>query len=550
LRPVHGEPSVAELATPAVVLAPPREHAGWRATAAVAAPALALAVVLLAAWLIVDPHTPDLAAQVYRAGLFRQLGFAVWDGNWYAGHHLPGYSLLFPALATWIGLRTVGVLCVLASTTLFAALVADEYGIAARWGAVAFALAAVGDVWLWRLAFALGVAIALGAALALQRGHAVPAAVLAALAAAASPVAGLLLGLAALTVTLSERSLRALLVLALPAAVVVLPLAMLFPEGGYEPFPIISFAVTVGVVACFVVALPRGERLLRLGAAVYLAACVLCLLVHSPVGSNIERYGVLLGAPLLVCALARDGARTRRLPLAGGLALAALGTWVLWGPVRETAAVAGTPGASASYYRPVERFLAARGPVRVEVPLTRSHWEAAMLAPHVALARGWEKQLDSRYDGLLLRKHLSASSYRDWLDREAISYVALPDLAPDPSSAVEDRLIRAGLPYLHEVLRTPHWRVFSVEGAEPLATGPGRLTELGHDTFALDALRAGPFLVREHFSRYWTVLAGDACVGRGAEGFTEVRARAPGRIVIGARFSLGRALGSASECRR
>src|SRR6185312_13058115 len=170
LRPVHGEPSVAELATPAVVLAPPREHAGWRATAAVAAPALALAVVLLAAWLIVDPHTPDLAAQVYRAGLFRQLGFAVWDGNWYAGHHLPGYSLLFPALATWIGLRTVGVLCVLASTTLFAALVAD------------------GDVWLGRLAFALGVAIAFGAALALQRGHAVPAAVLAALAAAASPV--------------------------------------------------------------------------------------------------------------------------------------------------------------------------------------------------------------------------------------------------------------------------------------------------------------------------------------------------------------------------
>ena len=173
-----------------------------------------------------------------------------------------------------------------------------------------------------------------------------------------------------------------------------------------------------------------------------------------------------------------------------------------------------------------------------------------MLAPHVALARGWEKQLDSRYDGLLLRKRLSASAYREWLDREAISYVALPDLAPDPSSAVEDRLIRSGLPYLHEVLRTPHWRVFAVAGAAPLATGPGRLTELGHDTFALDALDAGPFLVREHFSRYWTVLAGDACVGRGPEGFTEVRARAPGRIVLGARFSLGRALGSAAECRR
>ena len=73
--------------------------------------------------------------------------------------------------------------------------------------------------------------------------------------------------------------------------------------------------------------------------------------------------------------------------------------WVAWGPVRETLAVAGNESTSASYYAPVERFLAgvrrARGAVRVEVPLTRSHWEAALLAPTVSLARGWEKQLDT-----------------------------------------------------------------------------------------------------------------------------------------------------------
>ncbi len=40
--------------------------------------------------------------------------------------------------------------------------------------------------------------------------------------------------------------------------------------------------------------------------------------------------------------------------------------------------------------------------MRVEVPLTRSHWEAALLAPRVSLARGWEKQLDSRFDRVLL----------------------------------------------------------------------------------------------------------------------------------------------------
>ncbi len=334
-------PATAELAAvTAGVAAPARRERTerWSEQMAVLAPALAVAGVLVLVWLIAYPHTPDLAAQVYRVGLFRQLGFAVWDGNWYAGHHLPGYSLLFPALGTAIGLRAAGALCVLASTALFASLVAGEYGRAARWGAAAFAVAAVGDVWLGRLAFALGVAIALGAALALRRGHPLAAGVLAVLAAAASPVAGLLLGLAAATVAIVQRSPRALLALAVPAAAVVLPLAMLFPEGGYEPFPFLSFAVTVAVIAAFAAALPAEERLLRAGAGVYLAACVLCLLVHSPVGSNIERYGVLLGAPLLLCALLRDrpGEGRAGIGLAGALALAAIGTWVLWGPVRET----------------------------------------------------------------------------------------------------------------------------------------------------------------------------------------------------------------------
>jgi hypothetical protein len=51
-------------------------------------------------WLLVDPRTPDLAGQVYRANLFGEAGWIVWDGRWYAGHEIPGYSLLFPPLAS------------------------------------------------------------------------------------------------------------------------------------------------------------------------------------------------------------------------------------------------------------------------------------------------------------------------------------------------------------------------------------------------------------------------------------------------------------------
>ena len=82
-----------------------------------------------------------------------------------------------------------------------------------------------------------------------------------------------------------------------------------------------------------------------------------------------------------------------RLTPAAVAALCAIAVWVGWGPVRETLAVAGSEATSAAYYAPVERFLARveaapASPVRVEVPLTRSHWEAALLAPNgVAGAR-------------------------------------------------------------------------------------------------------------------------------------------------------------------
>jgi len=151
-------------------------------------------------------------------------------------------------------------------------------------------VAALGDVWIGRLTFALGVSLALAAGLAAMRGRWLWAGLLAAVCAAASPVAGALLGLAALSAALARRSPRALLTLAGPAAAVVLALAALFPEGGYEPYPIRSFAATMVVVLAFLSALPRAARLLRIGAWVYLLACVACLAVHSPIGSNVERY--------------------------------------------------------------------------------------------------------------------------------------------------------------------------------------------------------------------------------------------------------------------
>jgi hypothetical protein len=523
------------------------------------APLAGLLVVtaLIAAWQIAGPRTPDLAAAVYRIGLFHELGLAVWDEHWYAGHHLPGYSLLFPPLASLLGLRLLATLCVLASTALFERLALAVYGKGARWGAAWFAVAAVADVWIGRVAFALGVSLALAAVLAFVRGRTRLAgaltAVLAAASAAASPVAGALLVLAGVTYAVHRRSARAMLGLSAPAIAVIGLSALFVPEGGSEPYTIVSFAATVLVVVAFLWALPPDQPLLRLGALLYLFSCLLCLAVATPMGSNVERYAVLLAGPLLVCvALSEPGPeRGRRLTPAITVALCISAVWVAWGPVRETLAVAGNASTSASYYAPVERFLAAHSgaTTRVEVPLTRSHWETALLAPTVSLARGWEKQLDTRFDGVLLAPGLTAAAYRAWLREQAVSYVALPDTPLDPSSAQEGRLIAGGVPYLREVFASRHWRIYAVRSPTPLAAGPGRLVALGHDFFTLRADSPGRFLVRVRYSPYLSVSGGAGCVGPAPGGWTSVLVRAPGSVVVGARFSLSGALGLQSSCR-
>jgi hypothetical protein len=228
------------------------------------------------------------------------------------------------------------------------------------------------------------------------------------------------------------------------------------------------------------------------------------------------------------------------------LALSAIAVWALWGPVRETRAVAGNRSTQASYYAPVERFLAGRStPVRLEVPLTRSHWESALLAPSVSLARGWEKQLDTRFDRVLLTPGLTAGAYDRWLHEQAVVYVALPDTPLDPSSAQEGRLIRRGLPYLRLLFASAHWRIFAVATPTPLVSGPGRLTTLGHDSFALRASAAGGLLVRVHYTPYFTLARGAGCVKQAPGGWTSVVARAPGTLVVAARFSLSRAFARA-----
>lgn len=516
-------------------------------------PALVLACVLVGAWLLVDPRSPDLAAQVYRETLFERYGFAVWDNNWYGGHHLLGYSLVFPWVALVLGMRLVGAVAVVVSTVAFERIATTVYGPrGARWGAVCFALAAAGDLWIGRLTFALGVTFAILAVLALVRSKPWLAGALTAVCAATSPVAGLLLALAGATHVLVTRNPRAGFALVAPALLVTLPLEAMFPEGGWEPFAASSVTATLAVTLAFLYALPPEERLLRVGGRVYLGVTILSIL-PTPMGSNIDRYAVVLAGALLLCTLGRDGFRRAGRPLlATALAVGGIVMWTAWGPVRESTGVIGDPSTSEAYYRPLERFLGGNGGplARVEIPFTHSHWEAALLAPRFALARGWERQLDTKYDGIFFKTPLTSTAYREWLRVNAVSYVALPDVRLDGSSDEEAALIRKGEPYLREVFASAHWRVFAVVGHAPLVSPPATLATLGHDSFTLRFAKVGRSVVRVRFSRYWTVVGGSGCVRRAPGGWTAVSVNAPGVVRVAARFSVARALGLGDVCGR
>ncbi len=158
-------------------------------------PSLLLTAVLGSLWAIFEPRTADLAAQVYRSDLFARDGFALWDNAWFAGHQLLGYSVVFPPLASGIGLRAVGLLSVAVSVLCVEDLVTRlRPGTGPLVGAW-FAAAAVGDLFIGRLTFALGTAVALLALVALTRRWLLAGSLLCVACALTSPVAGLFLGL-------------------------------------------------------------------------------------------------------------------------------------------------------------------------------------------------------------------------------------------------------------------------------------------------------------------------------------------------------------------
>jgi hypothetical protein len=542
--------------------AQPRAGASSTASARTARlpPAWTLTALLSVAYLILAPASPDLAAASYRSNLFSRVGFTLWDNSWYGGHHLLAYSLLAPALGAWIGPQPLAAISMILATALFAKVIDGHFpALATRVGAIFFALGASVALLSSRVPFDLGLAIGLSAVLLAQRKRLALALALSVLTALASPVAGAFLALVFLAWALAggARAWPVALTIAALAPIALLTLA--FPEGGTQPFvasayfPDLAGVLIVGALIGSEGS-PSASRVLRIGTLLYAAALTGSYLIPTALGGNVDRLGALVAGPLAACVLAGSSRARRRVLI---VLAPFLFYWQANAPVVDFASTLSNPSVDASYYAPLLGELHKLGigygarPTRIEVVATADHWEARFVAPHVMIARGWERQLDLYRNGIFYEqaKPLDAQRYRTWLSQNAISYVALPDAPLDYSAHAEARLLRSGRAgYLHEVWRSAHWRLFAVLDATPLASPPGILQSTSSDSFTLYAPRPGAYTVRVRFTPYWALASGSGCVAQTPAGWTEMQAHRAGRFHVVIRFSLARIFSNTSRC--
>ena len=391
--------------------------------------AVLVALLFAVVYLIWQPRTVDLAAHTFRADLFGQEGFTIWNGQWYGGHHTPAYSIISPPLAWLLG---------------------PAAGAGHRRRGLRRAVRAAGPRLLRRASaragersgsasarprcsspagcpFAIGVAFGLAALLALQRRRYALAVVLAVLCPLGSPVAGLFLAMAgvAFAIAAGARPHRSAARASPSRPRAFIPpvfLALGVPGGrlgarsrssAYLPIPLFA-------MVCLLV-LPRAGAALRWGAALYGLGATAALLHRHADGRQ-------RGAPRR--ALRRTRARVRALGPAAGrrrawalpvlaVVLGALAFWQ-WSPaVRDVIKYLEDPAAKSDYFEPLRQYLATLPDQRrIEIPFTRSHWEGAEIALHTPLARGWLRQLDTGRNPIFYQRPAQPAHLRELAGRE------------------------------------------------------------------------------------------------------------------------------------
>jgi hypothetical protein len=521
----------------------PRGSGLRRAAGLVANHPWLLTILGCAVLLVLPPMGGDLPAQQFYGWLARHHPTELWNNNWYDGHVLSGYSLLFPPLAAVLGARLVGALAAVAAAwvgnTLFREAgvgIGDTGRRAAQLGSAWFAVGCLGPFVVGQMPFGVGTALALAALLGVLRKRPWWAGLAALAASLSSPLVGaflLMVGLAWATDIGLRRAAP------LGAAVAGLLMAVVFGGGGWFPFPGSALVSVLVFCGLGLVLVPHPSRTLRTALLLYGVSAIVIYAVQNPVGGNIARLGALVGGPLAAMVLA-----SRRRWWTLGLLAVPLLAWQFWPLGTAVSRSFGDESSRPSYYAGLTAFLRSQDPARgrLEVPTLRQHWEAYYVAREFPIARGWERQLDLRDNEVLYQSDLTADRLHQWLVGSGVGLVALPDAPLDHWSGREGELIAAGQPWLTPVWSDGHWRVWRVNDSPGLATGSARMTALGLDSFSLQADEPGSTVVRIHWTPFWSVMSGQACLQKGPGGWTTVRVTSPGRVDVKASWDLSAAI--------
>ncbi len=495
-------------------------------------------LVAAGAYLMAPLMGVDLAAQVWHSEFFGRHGAAVIDFGWYGGTSPYGYSLLTPALMSFLGggiagAKLLGTLSAVVASLLLTVLLQRTGARRVLLAGLLGALGIFGNIVSGRVTFTAGLAFGLAALLALtwtppwaRRAGVLAGAVLAT---AASPVAGLFLGLAGVALLLTRRR-RDGLLLAAGAGLPLVVTGVLFGTGG--PMNTLASDTLRSCTVSLLVAVLVPRPAVRLGALLSAAGVLAAALLTTPVGLNAGRLSATF-ALATIAGYAVVPARIRlREPVTVAVLLAGVLLWqhpVAVNDLRQ----AGDPSASAAYYRPLLTELQRRRPAgRVEVVPTAGYWEAAYVPPVSPIARGWLRQADTARDPVFFTHHLNRATYQSWLEDNGVSLVALANTRSAPVGRQEAQLVRGRPPYLSRVWRGGAWTLYAVAGAPALVTGNATLVSSTDSGAVVDAAAPGRALVRVRWSRWLAVRGPAGCVAPAAGGWTTMLTRAPGRYTL------------------
>lgn len=470
----------------------------------------------------------DLPAHFFRVALVERDGFQIWNNQWFGGHHTLGYGALFPVLGATLGIWTVAVASAAAGAFLADALITRGLGRRCVPASLWFAAGTLTNVAIGRLPFALGVAIGLGALVAAQARRPALTVVLVLATAAASPVVSAFLALifAAWAWVTTGRDRRRLVTLAGVSVAPVLVIAALYPQGGSFPFRWQALAAILIACVLTVLLVPTRHRLVRTTAVLYGLAAIAVFLVPSPLGGNLTRFGMYAAGPTMLALVERRRAL-----------LAAIGPAVLfwqWSPALDAILRArDDPSIERAYYAPLLGHLAAveseHG--RIEIVPTARHWETAFVAARYPIARGWERQLDIRFNKLFYEEDFTASEYHAWLLDKGVDRVALADAPLDDAGRREAELIESGLPFLRPVWSDRHWRVWEVIDGTGVVDGPAEVIEIDADTITLDVRAPGDITLRVRESAFWRSEPA-VCIEPTDDGWVVLRDVPAGRLEV------------------